>query len=64
MIMCLSTVVALQGDEKTPVARNVAGVKQEDGKLILTDIMGRTTMVDADIERIDLLENYIWIRRR
>ena len=31
--------------------------------LQFTDIMGVTTEVDAAIERIDLMENYIWIRK-
>lgn len=62
--MCLSTVFALRPEGKTQIAKNVASVKQQDGKLILTDIMGVPTVVDADIERIDLMDNFIWVRER
>ncbi|MBQ6117364.1 MAG: CooT family nickel-binding protein [Oscillospiraceae bacterium] len=61
--MCLSTVLALGGEKPEPVCRNIASVRSKDGKLIFTDIMGVTTEVDAAIERIDLMENYIWIRK-
>ncbi len=62
--MCLSTVYAQGEDKREQIARNVATVKMRDGKLVFTDIMGVTTVVDADIETIDLMENFIFIRRR
>ena len=63
--MCLSTVYIREEEEKSrQLARNVATVKVRDGKLIFTDIMGVTTEVDAEIETIDLMENYIYIRTR
>lgn len=62
--MCLSTVYALRPEGKAQIAKNVASVKQQDGKLILTDIMGVPTVVNADIERIDLMDNFIWVRER
>ena len=61
--MCLSTVYALRGQEKSLVAKNVASVKAQDGKLIFTDIMGIPTVVDGAIERIDLMDNFIWVRQ-
>jgi predicted RNA-binding protein len=48
--------------EKKLVAKNVASVTVRDGKLVFTDIMGIPTVVDASIERIDLMDNFIWIR--
>ncbi len=60
--MCLSTVYVRQ--EPQPVARNVASVTVREGKLVLQDIMGVTTVVDADIESVDLMENCIYLRRR
>lgn len=62
--MCLSTVYVRNEDQREQIARNVADVKVRDGKLLFTDIMGVTTEVDADIEVIDLMENYIYIRKR
>ncbi len=60
--MCLSTVYAMRDTEKKLVAKNVASVTVRDGKLVFTDIMGIPTVVDATIERIDLMDNFIWIR--
>ena len=62
--MCLSTVYFREEDERRPLARNIATVRTRDGKLILTDILGVTTEVDAEIEAIDLMENYIYIRKK
>ena len=62
--MCLSTVYVRGEKEKEQVAKNVAAVTTRDGRLVFTDIMGVTTEVDAEIETIDLMENYIYIRRR
>ena len=56
--MCLSTVLTTQ---RQPVCKNVASVTQKDGKLIFTDIMGVSTVVEGSIEKIDLMENEILI---
>ena len=62
--MCLSTVYALGAGEKEQVAKNVTEVKVRGGRLYFTDIMGVTREEDADIEVVDLTENFIYIRRR
>lgn len=62
--MCLSTVYVRDAEKKEQVAKNVAAVRTKDGKLLFTDIMGVTTEIDAEIETIDLMDNYIYIRRR
>ncbi len=62
--MCLSTVYLREKEQREQIAKNVAAVRTRDGKLVFTDIMGVTTEVDAEIETIDLMENYIYIRRR
>lgn len=58
--MCLSTVLTM---ERQVVCKNVAAVTQKDGKLVFTDIMGIPTVVAGSIEKIDLMENEILIRR-
>lgn len=60
--MCLSTVYQLSGGEKRLLCKNIAAVQQRDGQLIFTDIMGVQTRVDAVIDRIDLMENYIFLK--
>ena len=62
--MCLSTVYVRDRDKKEQVAKNVAAVRTEGGRLLLTDIMGVTTELDAEIEIIDLMDNYIYVRRK
>ena len=61
--MCLSTVYTVQGNEKQLLCKNVAAVKTDGDKLIFTDIMGIPTIVTATIERIDLMDNFIYIRQ-
>ena len=58
--MCLSTVLT---PERQVVCKNVAAVTQKDGKLVFTDIMGIPTVVEGSIEKIDLMENEILIRK-
>ena len=58
--MCLSTVV---NEKKETLAKNVAYVTTVDGKLVFTDIMGIPLAVNAEIEKIDLMENLIYIRQ-
>ena len=62
--MCLSTVYVRGDEARDPVARNVADVRIRAGKLVFTDIMGAVTEVDAELDRIDLMDNYIYIRTR
>ena len=61
--MCLSTVYTMHDDEKQLLCKNVAAVKTDGDKLIFTDIMGIPTVVTATIERIDLMDNFIYIRQ-
>lgn len=62
--MCLSTVYAIRNEKPEPLCKNIASVRTQDGKLIFTDIMGIPTVVNATIERIDLMDNFIWIREQ
>lgn len=58
--MCLSTVYRL-GQPDKPLAKNVALVREQDGKLQFTDILGIMTEIEARIVRIDLMENEILV---
>ena len=58
--MCLSTVMTT---DRQTVCKNVASVTQKDGKLVFTDIMGIPTVVEGAIEKIDLMENIITIKK-
>ena len=56
--MCLSTVYS---EKHEMLAKNVATVKAEKGRLIFTDILGIPTAIDGTIEKVDLMENEIFV---
>lgn len=60
--MCLSAVYSLNGNEKKLIQENVAGVRMENGKLVLINILGIKTEIDAEIDCIDLMENVITVK--
>ena len=57
--MCLSNVYKNEVDDSNLLARNVADIKIEDGKVYFTDIMGIRTAFDGELKQIDLTENFI-----
>lgn len=57
--MCLSTVY---DQNKQVLCKNVAAVTQKDGRLIFTDIMGIPVAVTGSIEKIDLMDNFIYVK--
>lgn len=59
--MCLSNVYRGEVSEENLLARNIADIRIENGKIILTDLMGIRQEIDATIQKVDLLENYILI---
>ena len=60
--MCLATVYRMHDGEKQLVCKNVAAVRQQEGALVFTDIMGVQTRVEAVLDRMDLMENFIFIK--
>lgn len=60
MTVCLSTVY---DTAREIVCKNVASVTEKDGQLIFTDIMGIPTAVTGSIQKIDLMDNVIIVRR-
>ncbi len=58
--MCLSSVY---NEKRELLAKNVAAVKAEKGRLVFTDIMGIPVSVAGFIEKVDLMENEIYIRQ-
>lgn len=47
---------------KAAGVQNVAAVRQQEGTLVFTDIMGVQTRVEAVLDRMDLMENFIFIK--
>ena len=63
LILCLSTVYTLRGNDKQEICKNVAAMKKEGDQLIFTDILGVPTAVTGTIEKIDLMDNLIFVRQ-
>lgn len=61
--MCLSTVYNNSYAPENLFCKNVMDVHFCDGKLVFTNILGIQTVVDASLEKIDLTDNYIIIRK-
>ena len=59
--MCLSTVYKADGSERVKLAEYVSGVRAENGKITLTDIMGVETVVLGTLKSVDLVANQIVI---
>lgn len=60
--MCLSTVYKTTENGREEVCKNIASMTMEDGKLILTDLMGRRTELEGKLEKVDLMDNYILVK--
>lgn len=62
--MCLATVYEKKGEEKVMLCKNIASITEKDGKLIFTDILGVVTSYTGLFEKIDLMDNYIYVKNR
>ena len=60
--MCLSTVYKNEVSDANMLARNIADVRIENGKILFTDLMGRRTVFDGTLEKVDLMDNYIIVK--
>ena len=57
--MCLSNVYKDEVKDENLLARNIADIRVEGGKIILTDLMGIRREIDATIKKVDLMDNYV-----
>ena len=57
--MCLSRIQDVSKADAPVLGKNIQGVMVEDGKLVLTDILGRQTVLEGQIKYIDLINNVI-----
>ncbi len=61
--MCLSTVYKNEVSDANMLAKNVADIKVENGQIIFTDLMGIRTVFDGSLEKVDLMDNYVIVKR-
>ena len=60
--MCLSTVYRNEVSDANMLAKNVADVRIENGKILFTDLMGIRTVFDGTLEKVDLMDHYIIVK--
>lgn len=59
--MCLSTAYENEVNDNNLIMRNVMSISYENGFVVLTDLMERTTKIKGVIIKADLVENYVII---
>ena len=62
--MCLSTVYDVTGGGRRKILEYVSTVRAEDGKIILTDIMGVEKELEGEIRSLDLVNNEIHVEAK
>lgn len=60
--MCLSNVYKNDTNSDNLLYRNIADVRIEGNKIILTDLMGIRSEIEGFVEKVDLMDNYIIVR--
>ena len=60
--MCESHAYLLEGDEEKLIMEDVIDVKEEDGKVILSNIIGEESILEAEVAAITLLEHKVLLR--
>ena len=60
--MCLSTVYKNKMEPESIAMKNVMSIECKDGCVILTDLMERTCVIEAELERANLVDGYVIVR--
>ena len=59
--MCESHAYLLEGDEERLIMEDVISVREEGGKLLLSNIIGEESSLDAEVVAITLLDHRILV---
>lgn len=59
--MCLSDAFEVCGGERKPLMNYVSGISVDDGKVVLTDMLGAKKIVNGTLKSVDLTRNVILI---
>jgi len=60
--MCESHAYLLEGDEEKLIMEDVIDVKEEGGKVVLSNIIGEESVVEAEVAAITLLDHKVLLR--
>lgn len=61
--MCELTVYLVEGDREEMVMEDVATIKPDGERLILTDLLGQQKVVEARFHELKLLEHKAYLTR-
>ena len=60
--MCESHAYMLEGDEERLLMEDVINVREEDGKVVLSNIIGEESVLEAEVAAITLLDHKVLLR--
>ncbi|MEW6555627.1 MAG: CooT family nickel-binding protein [Actinomycetota bacterium] len=60
--MCESHAYLLEGDEEKLIMEDVIDVREEGGKVILSNIIGEESALEAEVAAITLLDHKVLLR--
>ncbi len=60
--MCESHAYMLDGDEERLIMEDVIDIREEGGKVILSNIIGEESVLEAEVAAITLLEHKVLLR--
>ncbi len=61
--MCESHAFLVKGEERQMLMEDVVDIREEDGKLVLANIIGEEMAVEAEISQISFLEHMILLEQ-
>lgn len=60
--MCESHAYLLEGDEQKLIMEDVIDIREENGKVVLSNIIGEERVLDAEVAAITLLEHKVLLK--
>jgi len=63
-MMCASNVYVVRGEDEQLLMKDVAEIRVEGSKLVLTGLLGEKKEIEAELVRLDLEGHAIYIRER
>jgi len=60
--MCESHAYLIEGDEEKLIMEDVINVREEGGKVILSNIIGEESVLEAEVAAITLLDHKVLLK--
>ncbi|MBN2026694.1 MAG: CooT family nickel-binding protein [Actinobacteria bacterium] len=60
--MCESHAYLIEGDEEKLIMEDVINVREEGGKVVLSNIIGEESVLEAEVAAITLLEHKVLLK--